>query len=367
MILSPNTTPALVKRIYEISARAKQLKTLLPIATKIVDYELNELMYQVRIAVAGYLKTSNLEKEIEKEQEAEEKHVKIPKQEEAPLTQDPFRPIDTTLEVTSVEPYHTMLLNKFMVIPEHLLIITKEFKPQTEHLTMDDFKSVVTTLKQLHEGNQDADDYICFYNRGLYSGASQPHKHIQLIPRRERNEATLEWTPIENFPLPRQFDIHVSKYPSTVTDFKDFSFLHQIRSIKHCFEFSDDAAIVKALFEVYVSMLKELDMYEDRVVKDSEERVLKIQCNAGEIYEISLCPKRYPSYNLLFSKKWMVLVPRRNENYMGISCNSLAFLHGFFAKTDAHWEHLKSEVKIPKLLEYLTFPSHHDHATSANK
>lgn len=306
-----------------------------------------------------------MEKEIEKEQEAEEKHVPIPKQEEAPLTQDPFRPTDRTLEVTSVEPYHTILLNKFMVIPEHLLIITNEFMPQTEHLSMHDFKSIVKTFNQLHEGNPDADDYICFYNRGLYSGASQPHKHIQIIPRRERNEATLEWTTIENFPLPKQFDIHVSKYPSTVTNFKDFTFLHQIRCVKHCFDSNkDEAAIVESLYEVYESMLKDLEIHEDRKVNDSEERVLKVQCLAGEIYDISLCPKRYPSYNLLFSKKWMLLVPRRNENYMGISCNSLAFLHGFFCKTDAHWEHLKSEIKIPKLLEYVTFPSHHDHATS---
>lgn len=44
MIVSPSSASSLVKRIYEISARAKQLKTLLPVSTKIVDYELNGLM-----------------------------------------------------------------------------------------------------------------------------------------------------------------------------------------------------------------------------------------------------------------------------------------------------------------------------------
>ena len=301
------------------------------------------------------MKTSNLEKEIEKEQQSEKTTPPPISNDEAKITQDPFRPTDESLTIGDVEPYHKILLNKFMVIPEHLLIVTKEFEPQTDHLTLGDFQSIVSTFNQLHT-EKDQDDYICFYNRGLYSGASQPHKHVQIVPKRERNDETMQWSNVETFPLPEQFNKDVEEKGEKLRECALFPFLHQIRSVTTCFDSSDSATITQNLYESYISILKDLDLLNDRQVSEEEERFLKVECLKGEIKEISLSTKRFPSYNLLFNKKWMLIVPRRNENFMGISCNSLAFLHGFFCKTDYHWEKLKTEIQIPRLLAHVTFP-----------
>ncbi|KAJ2741596.1 bifunctional AP-4-A phosphorylase/ADP sulfurylase [Coemansia sp. BCRC 34301] len=89
---------------------------------------------------------------------------------------NPFLPFDPRLHVASIGAAHQLLLNKYCVAPHHLLITTSEFRQQGEPLTESDFAAVldvVTNLSQAH---------IVFYNSGEDSGASQPHKHLQLLP-----------------------------------------------------------------------------------------------------------------------------------------------------------------------------------------
>ncbi|KAL9647156.1 hypothetical protein ABK040_004872 [Willaertia magna] len=346
----------LSRKVYEVAAKAKQLGTFHPINTKTVIHE-EEQTYYVRIAVGAFLKPSTMEQEVEKSSSANGDSNKTEiqrKEEEKPkIAKDPFRPTDQTLFVQSIPPKHSLLLNKFMVIPEHLLIITDEFESQTDHLNIDDIKAACNVFNQL-----DIDQFICFYNRGLFSGCSQPHKHVQLIPRKERNETTLEWKEDEIFPLPKLFDENVKKYGKDLRFINEFNFIHQIRSISHCFkESKDELEIATKIYNIYIEMLKELDIYDERKLEMQEnEPTLNVECLEGEMYSISLCAKRFPSYNVLFSNQWLLIVPRRNENYKGISCNSLAFLHGFFCKDDQIYQNLINEIQIPKLLEYVTFP-----------
>lgn len=54
-------------------------------------------------------------------------------------------------------------------------MITKEPERQQAKLNMDDFKAVLLALKTL-------DEAFVYYNSGGEAGASQDHKHMQVIP-----------------------------------------------------------------------------------------------------------------------------------------------------------------------------------------
>ena len=70
---------------------------------------------------------------------------------------------------------HSLLFNKFPVRKNHLLIITKAKKQQTDLLNKEDFEAVCITMRAM-------DESFAFYNAGEIAGASQNHKHIQVIP-----------------------------------------------------------------------------------------------------------------------------------------------------------------------------------------
>jgi sulfate adenylyltransferase (ADP) / ATP adenylyltransferase len=88
---------------------------------------------------------------------------------------DPFLPYEPELYVADIAPHHVCLLNKFPVIANHLLLITRDFEPQESLLTWEDFEALGQLL--------DMEDGLVFYNCGHAAGASQRHKHLQWVPR----------------------------------------------------------------------------------------------------------------------------------------------------------------------------------------
>jgi sulfate adenylyltransferase (ADP) / ATP adenylyltransferase len=87
---------------------------------------------------------------------------------------DPFIPFDPNLFVADVSATHVALLNKFNLVANHLIIATRRFVPQEVLLDGEDFVALGACLAQL--------DGLGFYNAGAAAGASQPHKHLQMIP-----------------------------------------------------------------------------------------------------------------------------------------------------------------------------------------
>ncbi|MBL8541577.1 MAG: phosphorylase, partial [Betaproteobacteria bacterium] len=87
---------------------------------------------------------------------------------------DPFQPYEEDLFVTDLPPSHFCLLNKYNVIDHHLLIITRDYADQEELITPEDFAALWACLAEI--------DGVGLYNGGKTAGASQPHKHLQLVP-----------------------------------------------------------------------------------------------------------------------------------------------------------------------------------------
>lgn len=88
-------------------------------------------------------------------------------------------------------PSHTVVLNKFAIVPEHAILITRAFRPQTHLLERADLAAAHACVEAYRragepedaagEGSSGADLFV-FFNSGPHSGASQPHRHLQLLP-----------------------------------------------------------------------------------------------------------------------------------------------------------------------------------------
>jgi ATP adenylyltransferase len=59
---------------------------------------------------------------------------------------------------------YSLVLNKFPVFPNHLLMITTQFEPQTDHLTQSDIGAALDIIEQLKE-TETSPSWMTFYNR----------------------------------------------------------------------------------------------------------------------------------------------------------------------------------------------------------
>jgi ATP adenylyltransferase len=87
---------------------------------------------------------------------------------------NPFLPYEQDLFVADISDTHVALLNKFNVIDHHLLIVTRCFELQEALLDLADFAALTACMAEF--------DGIGFYNGGVQAGASQRHKHLQIVP-----------------------------------------------------------------------------------------------------------------------------------------------------------------------------------------
>eukprot|EP00775_Hariotina_reticulata_P007505 gene7505-7715_t len=81
--------------------------------------------------------------------------------------------VQEDLWVTHLSDTHTLLLNKFNVVPHHVLVVTRQFESQQDPLNARDFAATQQVLAAMPSGG------VAFYNCGEHSGRSQPHKHVQ--------------------------------------------------------------------------------------------------------------------------------------------------------------------------------------------
>ncbi len=87
---------------------------------------------------------------------------------------NPFLPCEEDLFVADLSDSHLCVLNKFNVVAHHLLVVTRAFEEQEALLTLADFEALWVCLRE-YPG-------LGFYNAGQAAGASQRHKHLQVVP-----------------------------------------------------------------------------------------------------------------------------------------------------------------------------------------
>ena len=215
------------------------------------------------------------------------KHLAAKPPASAVTNSNPFLPYAQALFVDSIGAHHVGLLNKFNVVDGHLLIVTRDFQPQETRLNRDDFQALAVGLS--------AFESLGFYNSCAVAGASQPHRHLQLVPYSTAA-----------FPL---------------VGVADLPFAHCRRTIAQQTSLGD---LSRALHDAYESMIDELGWQE--VHADTP-------------------------YNLLATRQSIVLIPRQNE-YCGehISLNALAFAGSFFVQQRQQLDRLVAMGPIQALI-----------------
>ena len=217
---------------------------------------------------------------------------------------NPFLPFEKALHVADVSDSHVCILNKYNVVDLHLLIITRAFEHQETVLTRRDFHALWRCLREF--------DSLGFYNSGTRSGASQIHKHLQIVPFPLVNDpdaagATLR-SLLDNTDSPIGEITHIDELP-----------------FRHAFV-RRDAEGVDDLDRLAASSLLDYLQMMQRVgieVRDEQGGLIA-----------------HP-YNLLVTRRWMLLVPRVRECFNEISLNSLAFLGALLVQNRTQLEQLR--------------------------
>ena len=191
---------------------------------------------------------------------------------------NPFLPpYEDGLYVADVSATHVCLLNKFPVFAHHALLVTRAFEPQEAPLTVADLDALLRGLAGV--------DALGFYNGGRGGGASQPHKHLQLVP-----------LPLEEGGVGTPVDAAVARgelpFPCAVAPLPG------------------DAAAAHAVWHGLLA------------------RVGRAAPGAA--------------YNLLATRAWLMAVPRTREDFEGLSVNALGFAGSLFAKDAAGLARLKA-------------------------
>ncbi|MBI5101519.1 MAG: phosphorylase [Nitrospirae bacterium] len=284
--------------IDEVSEKARGTGSLLPIGTVSEYVDDDGVRFVVRLL-------SNLvRKDEDRLKRAQEKKG------------NPFLPYEKELFVTDVSPTHIAILNKFNVMERHLLIVTREFEDQENVLTPSDFSALWSCMSEY--------DAVGFYNGGEAAGASQPHKHLQIVPLPLADEGP---------PVPIQPLIDEVTDTGRLTRLRSFDF-------RHCFarlELDNSGFPVapdKQSYALYREMLSELGM---SVPRDGETI------------------KQSGPYCLVVTRQWMLLAPRSREFHGEVSVNSLGYAGCLLVRKAEHLE-LVRKIGPLELLKSVSIP-----------
>lgn len=212
---------------------------------------------------------------------------------------NPFLPYEKEMYVCDLSESHICLLNKFNVVDNHSLIVTKAYEPQSALLTTADFTAAAIALEEI--------DGLIFYNGGQTAGASQHHKHLQLIPK--------DFVP-ESTQLPIESALRIKELEDNKIQYCKTPYPHltiRLRSIQN----TDSLTRGEYFHHQYHQLCSQLK------IADSDNIT-------------ALTP-----YNLLMTRDWIIIVLRNAESFKGISLNSLAFAGSFFVKNNDQLQALK--------------------------
>ncbi|NEO57117.1 MAG: phosphorylase [Okeania sp. SIO3B5] len=290
LLFTPGT---LWERLKQQTKYALECGALQPIPTEYEFVQQNNIRFLVRIL-------SNLSRKDEAKKQQKKNKT------EAGKDFNPFLPYEQDLFVADISKTHLCLLNKYNVVDNHLLIVTREFEEQENLLNLQDFQALGCCMGEF--------DGLAFYNSGKVAGASQRHKHLQMIPL----PMVLDG---ERIPIERA--IATAKFDNGIGVTSDFPFRHALAKLDSGWINSpvDSAGEILAS---YFALLKAVG------IEDVDEKTGKQSGN----------------YNLLVTREWMLVVSRSHENFKSISVNSLGFAGALLVKNQEEMKIIKEHKPL---------------------
>ena len=215
---------------------------------------------------------------------------------------NPFLPWDPQLEIERIHNNHVLILNKYPVQRGHMLLITQSWAPQIHWLQREDWRALVQV-------DRDSTG-LWFFNSGPRAGASQPHRHLQLLPRHpgECVCPRLSWF------KDRLQEATGSIANDQISDPLDPLFNSCVTAERPRSSDPDEEA--NLLHDLY--------------------RSLALKLRLGD--QSSQQPPAFP-YNLLLTQSWMALIKRSQDQVKGFSVNALGFAGYLLAthRSDLTW------------------------------
>lgn len=185
---------------------------------------------------------------------------------------NPFLPWDRPLQVDRLTSGHVLLLNKYPVQAAHLLVITPDWQPQSGWLRPLDWQAVAEVAADTGG--------LWFFNSSATAGASQPHRHLQLLPR-QVGQPSCPLAPL----LLEQLAGHQPTWP--------WAYRLSCRTDPH------GGSDLPGLYRRHACDLE---------LGDPDEPGAPLH-----------------AYNLLFDDQWFLTVRRQREHQAGFSINGLGF------------------------------------------
>lgn len=275
--LVPGTLQA---QLIHRTQQAKHCGALHSIATHYEPLTDGELEFMVRIV-------SNLARKATV--------LKTPK----PKDFNPFLPYEEDLFVSDLSDQHLVLLNKFNVVDHHLLMVTRDFVSQKTWLDAADCLALAIVLSEMKG--------LAFYNGGWAAGASQPHKHLQMVP-----------LPF----FPDRPDLPISPLISAaalqgIGQSPALPFVHGIAPLS--LDWTDSPqTLASLLLDTYYQLLGAIG--------------LPWQPDT---------PEATGAYNLLVTRDWMLMVLRSQPSFEDVAINALGFAGSLLVRNPQELEHLK--------------------------
>eukprot|EP00903_Cladosiphon_okamuranus_P012957 g12096.t1 len=239
---------------------------------------------------------------------------------------DPFDPrvLDPRLVVEDLPPSHSLVLNKFNTMRNHGLVITKDFRSQEEALSEEDFGAWYRVVEQLPA--------VGFYNSAMEAGASQRHKHMQVIP----DDALWDYRPAATEAIPVDEPISrlvgASRDLDRVWRIPEFQFQHALTLLPTLEELAErgggdglgDPAnrMAAHLRERYVQLLRDVGFDTSSVLAT----IQPFTTTAATTTTTSVPVSSLPPYNAILTTRWLMIIPRSCREWGGLDVNGMGFL-----------------------------------------
>ncbi|MEC6825300.1 phosphorylase [Photobacterium piscicola] len=193
---------------------------------------------------------------------------------------NPFLPYEEQMFVDNVGHEHVCLLNKYPIGEPHLLICSKAFVSQSSLLDLYDFSAWIQGVTYTN--------VLGFFNSASEAGASQRHRHMQLMKT---------VVPLEEMILS-------GKLP----------FRHKL--------FTFDRINSEKAYFCYLAAMHDLGLTPNNVIVNINER---IECLP---------------YNILLTEHWMLVIPRLTNHIGDIFANALNYSGCFLVKDQQQYDWL---------------------------